>query len=167
MKKFVWLWNLFHYSLFRWEVYAGNIITYPIRKVLKSEHVRKKYAERGVENPEKIVFNTLNDPDNGVRVILAGTVIIVLTFLLLYGIVNTIIGLISLKMNLELNHFFAMLGGSMLINYFLLFQKNKYLNYFKEFKKMSKPEKNKYGWLSFLVVLSILSLTVISFINID
>lgn len=142
----------------------GNIITYPIRKVLKNEHVRKKYAERGVDNPEKIVFNTLNDPNNGVRVILAGALVNVLVFLLIYGIYNLIIGLLAIKMSLELNYLFLMLGGSMLINYLLLFRNNKYLVYFDEFNKMSKAEKNRYGWLSFLMVLLIIILTILSLV---
>ena len=159
MRKFVWFWNIFHYSLYRWEVYAGNIITYPVRKILRNEHIKKKYAERGVENPEKIVFSTLNDPDSGVRVFLAGALIVVLMFLLLYGIFNVIAGLFAIRINLELNYLFLMLGASILINYFLLFRRNKYMVYFREFAKMQKAEKNKYGWLSFLTALLILILT--------
>lgn len=164
MKKIIWLWNIFHYSLYRWEIYAGNIITYPIREILRNESVKKRYAERGVENPEKIVFNTLNDPDNGVRVILAGAFTIALIFLLLFSGFNIIIGLLALKVDLKLNYLFLMLGGSILINYLLLFRNNRYMSYFKEFKKMPKIQKNKYGWLSFLAVLFILALTIVSFL---
>ena len=52
---------------------------------------------------------------------------------------------------------------SLVINYLLLWRKNKYLDYFKKFDKESTFEKRKWGWISFGVLVGIVLLMIWSF----
>lgn len=164
MNTLVWFWNIVHYSLYRWEVYIGNIISYPIRKILGGKNLSEKYRRRGVENPAEIITETLNDPKYGVRVILAGGAVNIFMFFIIYSFYNLLKALKILDIDLTLIHYFILCGMALALNYVMLFKNDKYLEYFKEFAEMTSKKRNKYAWLSFLTLVVICIITVLSFL---
>jgi len=54
-----------------------------------------------------------------------------------------------------------------ILNFFLLFYKNKYLDYFKYFEAMSKEWKMKWKFISLGIVLSIVLILILAFNNMD
>lgn len=164
MDKMVWFWNLIHFSLFRWERYASRLFNYPVRRLLRNEKVKEQYAKRGVSNPEKLVVNAVNDPEIGINSILAGGQMYILICLIGLGVLFIYTAIVGHYIKIELLHVLAILIPSFAINYFALFKGDRYLKYFQQFDRMPKADKMKYGWISFLVVLSIWLFAIGSFI---
>jgi len=149
-----------------------NMFSYPIMFLLKNDKVKKQYAKRGVSNPEAVVKDALNNPRTGTNSIMAGIHMGGLLVMLEYSIFNIIQVIVGKSL---IQYFFkdatsvilfliVFLVPAGIVNYFLLFKEDKYLRYFKKFDKAFKGKSSKYGWLSFLIVLSFLLLIVLSFV---
>lgn len=164
MNKLTWFWNILHYNLYRWEVYASKCFNYPVKRFLQNRHIKHKYAQRGVDNPHELIDFATNDPKYGTNILIAGGASNLLMFLVVFSVFNLLRSVGLFDFYPKLVHYLLLAGLAATINYLLLFKNDKYLNYFKEFKKMSTIVKNRYGWLSFLTVLSIIALTVFSFL---
>jgi len=150
-----------YYFLNKWEVMTQNLFNYPILLLLRSDKVRKLYAKRGVENPEEVVKSAVNNPETGANSLIVGIHMGVLLVMLEYSIFNFIQVLIGKYLiqyffkNIMSFVFFIItfLLPAGIINYFLLYKKDKYLTYFKKFDKEFKNESCKYAWRSFFIVL--------------
>ena len=172
MEKIIWNWNMVYYFLNKWEVMTQDIFSYPILLLLRNEKVKKLYAKRGVDNPEDVVRNAVNNPKTGTNSIIAGIHMGGLLVMLEYSIFNFIQVAIGESL---IQYFFkdavsvvlfliTFLVPAGIVNYFLLFKKDKYLQYFKKFDKAFKKSSAKYGWRSFFIVLSFYLLIVFSFV---
>lgn len=64
----------------------------------------------------------------------------------------------------KIEFFILVLLPTFLINYFLLFHKDKYRKYFKEFEKKPKQRTRKWAWISYLVFLFSLLFFIGSFV---
>ena len=149
-----------------------NVFNYPIIFLLRNNKVKKQYAKRGVQDPEVVVKNALNNPRTGINSIIAGIHMGGLLVMLEYSIFNIIQVVVGKSL---IQYFFkdatsvilfliVFLVPAGIVNYFLLFKEDKYLKYFKKFDKSLKGKSSKYGWLSFLIVLAFLFLIVLSFV---
>lgn len=161
-----------YYFLNKWEVMTQNIFNYPILLLLRNDKVKKLYAKRGVENPEAVVKDAVNNPKTGTNSIIAGIHMGGLLVMLEYSIFNFIQAFIGESL---VQYFFkdvisfvffliTFLLPAGVINHFLLFKNDKYLKYFKKFDKAFKNNGRKYGWRSFFIVSFFYLLVVCSFI---
>ena len=161
-----------YYFLNKWEVMTQNIFNYPILLLLRNDKVKKLYAKRGVENPEDVVKNAVNNPKTGTNSIIAGIHMGGLLVMLEYSVFNFTQAIIGKSL---IQYFFkdvmsfvlflvVFLVPAGIVNYFLLYKKDKYLKYFKKFDKTFKNNSRKYGWKSFFIVMSFYLLVVISFV---
>lgn len=161
-----------YYFLNKWEVMTQNLFNYPILLLLRSDKVRKLYAKRGVENPEEVVKSAVNNPETGANSLIVGIHMGVLLVMLEYSIFNFIQILIG---KYFIQYFFKDILSFMffiitfllpagIVNYFLLYKKDKYLTYFKKFDKEFQNYSRKYAWKSFFIVLSFYLLLVLSFV---
>ena len=161
-----------YYFLNKWEVVTQNIFNYPILLLLRNKKIKKLYAKRGVQNPEEVVKNAVNNPKTGASSIIAGIHMGGLLAMLEYSIFNFIQIIIGKSL---VQYFFkdavsvvlfiiTFLVPAGIINYFLLYREDKYLKYFKKFDKTFKGNTAKYGWRSFFIVLSFYLLIILSFV---
>lgn len=161
-----------YYFLNRWEVMTQNLFNYPIQLLLRNDTVKKLYAKRGVENPEDVVKDAVNNSKTGTNSIIAGIHMGGLLVMLEYSIFNFIQALLGKSL---VQYFFndvisfvffliTFLLPAGIVNYFLLYKKNKYLKYFKKFDQAIKNNTRKYGWRSFFIVLFFYILVVFSFV---
>lgn len=161
-----------YYFLNKWEVMTQNIFNYPILLLLRNDKVKKLYAKRGVENPEDVVKDAVNNPKTGTNSIIAGIHMGGLLVMLEYSVFNFIQAFIGESL---VQYFFkdvisfvffliTFLLPAGIVNYFLLYKKDKYLKYFKKFDKAFKNNSRKYGWRSFFIVTSFYLLVVFSFV---
>lgn len=161
-----------YYFLNKWEVTTQNLFNYPILLLLRNDTVKKLYAKRGVENPEDVVKDAVNNPKTGTNSIIAGIHMGGLLVMLEYSVFNFIQALIGKSL---VQYFFkdvisfvffliTFLLPAGIVNYFLLYKKDKYLKYFKKFDKAFKNNSRKYGWRSFFIVSSFYLLVVFSFV---
>jgi hypothetical protein len=133
-----WLLNIVLYNLFRFEKATQNFISYPLIMILRNRKVKESYRKRGVVDPEKVVFKALDDPEFGVSSTLSGAHYMSLFFLLTYGIVNFVLGLLRSGIDLELPYFVLMAILSYGFPHWYSFRQNRYLKYFKDFEKLPK-----------------------------
>ena len=158
-------WNIVHYFVYRGNYKLHLWFNYInlVRWILIIPAVKRFYAKKGInilEEGEK----AFKRPDFGISSIWAGGFMYVLVFLIFFGLVIYIFGIIRLDYTLNLFHFFIILSIPFVVNYFLLFKQNKYLIYFKEFEKMPREDKKKWAWISFVVIISILLFFIGSFV---
>lgn len=84
-----------YYFLNRWEVMTQNLFNYPIQLLLRNDTVKKLYAKRGVENPEDVVKDAVNNSKTGTNSIIAGIHMGGLLVMLEYSIFNFIQALLG------------------------------------------------------------------------
>lgn len=161
-----------YYFLNKWEVMTQNVFNYPILRLLRNDTVKKLYAKRGVENPEDVVKDAVNNSKTGTNSIIAGIHMGALLVMLEYSFFNFTQALIG---QFLVQYFFKDVISFLLFlitfllpagisNYFLLYRKDQYLKYFKEFDKAFKNNSRKYAWRSFFIVSSFYLLVVLSFV---
>jgi len=155
LKKTVWFWNLVHYNIFIWENRVTNFIIFPFYKLLGTNYVKKMYAKRGVSNPDEIVKDALTSSNVGSNIVKAGGVMGALLLFICISIFQYYTGFFEKEINTNPIQLFIYGLIIIPINYFSLFKNRRYLIYFKEFDSLSKRDKTKYSWFSFVFVLVI------------
>lgn len=169
------IWNKFYFSIFSFEKFLSKLILIPISLIFRIKKIHDFYVKKGVANPEKAILNSLNNEKEGTNIIfshihIAGVIGLIecliinlfqIFFFDIYGIIfngrNWMIFAIVLT---------AIPG---LINHFLLFRNDVYLEYFKDFEKYSRSELKKIHFLSGLFYFTIIVSLFFSFffINIE
>lgn len=171
------IWNYIHYFIFLFE----NKSTYFFRKILSFIFypiVQIKFLKQGIEKRgssfkeiDKVAINTLNNPEYGKSITIAGLQmggLIIFVEYSLFNFLQAILGKSLIQYVWEDSLYTGIFIVSLLIipaiiNYFLLWKNDKYLTYFKEFEKEPKIIKQKWAWISFGVVASIVLLLIFSF----
>jgi hypothetical protein len=162
MEKF---WNIVHYFAYNAD-YKFHLFFNKINPVLyfyKLPFAKRHFKKMGID-PVIEINKAFKRSDIGLSSIFAGGLMYALVFLICFGLVNLYSAIVQIELNLKIYHFFAFILISIVLNYFLLFRRDKYLHYFKEFEKMEKTDKKKWGWISLGVVLIILFFSVGSFV---
>jgi len=159
------IWNIIYIFVYRLDYKLHLLFNYinPFRWIYFIPVVKRFYVKRGIDilkEGEKAFKN----PDFGLSSMRAGGFMGILIFLICLGVTSLFSGIFELGPYLKLYHFiiFSIIG--ILANQILLFRKKKYLKYFKEIESMPKEMKEKWAWISFLVVLVILFFGIGSFI---
>jgi hypothetical protein len=174
MKRIEWFWNMVYYNIYRCDARLRKLFDYlnPFYLINNIPAVKKFHAKHGVNDMNKFANRMLNNPKSGLSSIWAGSFMGGLLVLIGIGLLNvceTIIGRSIIRdVTKDSLHFIifavVLMGPTILINNFLLFRKDKYLNYFKEFEAMPNKKKSVYGWLTLLVVVLIFSFLIGSFL---
>lgn len=158
-------WNIIHYFVYKFD-YKLHLLFNKINPVYyfyKLPFAKKHFEKMGID-PTVETNKAFKRPDVGISSIRAGGFMYILVFLLCLGIANVFFGIVQQGLNLKLYHFIIFIVISLLVNQILLFRDKKYLTYFKEFEAMSKELKNKWAWISLIVIFSILLFGIGSFI---
>jgi hypothetical protein len=174
MKKIEWLWNVVYYNLYLLDIkisYLFNFIN-PIYWLNKIPAVKKYHLKHGVDDMNTLTNRTFNNPKSGLSSIWAGSAMGGLLVLVGYGLFNVVEAITNKpqintiwKDGLHFSlYFILLLLPVIIINNYLLFRKNKYLNYFKEFEKLTNKQRTTYRWVSLIVVVLILFFFIGSFL---
>jgi hypothetical protein len=173
MRNITWYWNMIHYCVY---LFFNNVFIWmnylnPLTYVSEIPGVKRFYAKRGVNDMQGLTRTVANNPKSGINSIHAAGLMGGLIIILLFGLFDCSQLLFSISLddlifkNQTNDTLFisTLITLSLLFNYFTLFKGNKYLEYFREFDEMDATEKNKYYWISFIVVLLIVSFFIFSF----
>jgi len=157
-------WNIVHYFAYRaeYEIHLWSNKINPILYLYKLSFAKKHFKKIGI-NPVNELNNAYKKPDVGISSFFAGNLMNALLFFIFLGVDWIYNGL---KKDFFINSIYVIiiLGViSLIINYFSLFRKDKYLKYFKEFDKMEHQEKKKWAMISLLVFFGVLFFLVGSF----
>lgn len=168
MKKVLLLWRRLHYNVFVLNKFTQtNIFGLPVLLLLRNKFIKEAYKRRGVQNPEKLVKKALVDPQRSTIIWLADIFMCLLIIVLLFTLLNfvsSIYGSLILGNLNKVVFLIICLVPSLVLNYYALWQNDKYLTYFTNFEKEPKSLKRKWAWISLAIILSIFSLLILSFI---
>ncbi len=157
-------WNIVHFFVYKIDYklrLAFNKIN-PVFYLYRLPFAQRHFKKMGID-PLEEVNKAFKRPDIGISSIFAGGFMYILVFLLGFGIVNLYSAVIQRELNLKVYHFIALVIISFIVNHFLLFKQDKYIDYFEDFEKMEKTEKWKWSWISLVVILIILAFSISSF----
>jgi uncharacterized BrkB/YihY/UPF0761 family membrane protein len=157
-------WNFIHYFIYKLD-YRFHILFNKINPIFyfyKLPYAKKHFEKMGID-PVIEVNKAFKRSDFGISSIRAGGFMYILVFIICFGLVNLFCALIQINIRLRLYHFIIFVIVSLIINYFLLFQQNKYLVYFNEFESLPKEEKIKWAWISLAAIIGIVCFFIGSF----
>ncbi len=173
MKNIELFWNIVYYGIYRFDVYLRYLVGYlnPFKAIHKIKGVQQYYSAQGVNDMNKLRNRILGNRESGISSIRSGGAIGGLLALIEYGLINVIqkiTGSNLIEKIWQTNtgfiiYLISLLLPVILINNYLLFQRNKYLKYFDEFDELGAKKKQLYSWISFLTVVFIVSLFFLSF----
>lgn len=167
MDKVLFFWKKLHYNVYRFNCFTQlYVFGLPITLLLKNKFIIKQYEKRGVKNPGEIVKKTLVNPKTSTVNWLTDGSMILLIAMIVFSMLNFITAIAGYMIwaNWQFLFYLILIGvPSVWINYQLLWKNDKYLTYFKEFEKEPKTIKQKWAWISFGVVTSIVLLLIFSF----
>lgn len=166
-KKLIWFWNLIYYNLFLFENKITNGVLYPFFALFKSDKVRELYNKRGVNDPDLIIKDALVNPNYGTNRIKANGIMGVIVLFFCLGFFCLYTGFYKERLNLTIFNLLIFGAIAFLINYYCLFKDKRYLQHFKEFNILSKADRLKYAWISFIFMLFSLIFLIGSFIYMD
>ncbi|WP_106914773.1 hypothetical protein [Chryseobacterium aurantiacum] len=167
MKDILLLWQKMHYNIYRFNVFTSiYVFGLPIMLLLKNKYILEVYKKRGISNPEKLIRRTISNPKVGTINWLTDGFMILFIALVCFSILNfiTITSGYVIWKDWSPLVFILLIGiPAIVINYFALWQNDKYLTYFKEFEKETRKMKRKWALISFSLVLGIFRLLIFSF----
>jgi hypothetical protein len=158
-------WNIVHYYAYKaeYEIHLSlnkiNPILYFYRFPFAKRHFQRMNIDPVIE-----VNKSYKNPNNGISIFFSGNLMNALLFFIFIGIDCIYSGI---KKEFFINNVYVIIFIaliSLIINYFLLFKKDKYLIYFKEFDKMEHHKKKKWAMISLLVFLGIMLFLIGSFV---
>jgi hypothetical protein len=157
-------WNIVHYFVYKldYKLHLSFNKINPVYYFYKLPFAKRHFEKKGID-PLVEANKAFKRPDVGISSIRAGGFMYILIFLLCLGVANFVTGIAQQGLTLKLYLFIIFVVISILTNHVLLFRNDKYLTYFKELDVMPKKLKKKWAWISFLVILGILSFVVGSF----
>lgn len=127
-----------------------------LHKLFNGETKHKEYVKR--------LDDAMEEPQFGVSSMIASGILYGLYFLLVFGTVNYLSGILKISFNLKFYHFVLMALPSTVLLYFLVFKNDGYLDYFKQFKKISKSNMIVLSAGYFFNVILIICYVILSFV---
>jgi hypothetical protein len=162
--------NLFYYNIFRFECYAQYVIGYPVSKLVKLVGLKENIERRArIKQPtydlDEYALSTLNDPRGGVSLLSSGMHVTVLVILALFTLLNLIGGIWRLGVPTFWTYgaIVSAVIGVVVSNFFLApTDRTKYLKDFREFEKRSRKQKRTDALVTFVLVIGIWSVFILS-----
>ncbi|MGE8555714.1 MAG: hypothetical protein ACN6OB_17485 [Chryseobacterium jejuense] len=173
------IWNYIHYFIFQFEIKATyffrNILNFIFSPITKIKFLKKDLEKRNssFKHIDDIALNLSNNPLYGKSIAFAGIHTGGLIILIEYGLFNilqTILGKAFMQFvwgpgnSYKWIFIIGLLAIPWIINEKLLFKNDKYLKYFDEFDKEPKEVRRKWAWISFGIIIGIITFFVLSFI---
>lgn len=159
----LWL-NIVHYCIYRLEKKRYLLFNKlnPFMLLGKIPTVKRKFEGEGTSH-EEVVNKIWTHQRYGFGIMISGGVLVILVFVILLAIFDMLNGLLKNPILFSLLPFVVCMVFAYLICHITVFQKDKYISYFKQFDKKSKKEKWKYGLVSLAFVVGTVSLWIYSF----
>lgn len=132
----------------------------PFNLIHKLPFQQRRYKELGIDIQTEI-DKAFGDKNFGLSMTVAGGVLLAVLFFFFLALINLFIALSGLDITLSLAHFIPCGILSVWLSYFYVFKNDKYIKYFDKFEKWTKPERRKYGWLSFIFLIFVLFLFIL------
>jgi hypothetical protein len=166
MIKNIELWlNILHYCIYKAD-YRLHLLSNKLNPFLivgKIPAVKRKLEEQGTSLKE-LGNNVWTDKRYGFGIMLSGGGLVIIIFLMIFSVNEIMNGLLNYPIKLSWRQLFVSCSVlSYIICHITVFQKDKYISYFKQFDKKSKQEKWKYGLVSLAFVVGTVSLWIYSF----
>lgn len=156
---------MIYYNVYLADIKMSRLFNYinPIFWFNKIPIIKKFFSKHGVDDMDEFANGILNSPKSGSSIIVAEFFMGILLALLDDSILTIIEIIIGRSLILDVtetsSHFIIFLVilvcPTVLINNKLLFNNDKYLDYFKEFDVMPNKKKLAYGWLTFFAIIFI------------
>lgn len=148
--------NILHYCIYKGYVKLNLLLDKinPFNLIHKLPFQKRRYEKLGIDIQKEINI-AFGNKEFGISVMVAGGAILGILFFLLMAVANILIRIMNLNITLTINYFIIFSLISLIICYFLVFKKDKYLEYFKKYERWTKAEKMKYGWISFCFVVMV------------
>lgn len=135
----------------------------PFMLLGKIPAVKRKFEEQGTTHLD-VVNKVWTDKRFGFGIMISGGGLVIIFFLMIFSVYEVLNGLLNYPIKLSWRLPFVICAGlSYIICHYTVFQKDKYIHYFKQFEKWSSREKWKYGLLSFSFIAGTITLFIYSF----
>lgn len=134
MKKVENYLNIIHFCFYRarYKLHLLMNKINPARLILKIPILKRRFERLGIDVCKR-VNETFENKEYGFSVITAGSALVLILLILFLAVFNILIKLLSENNTLSNIHFVICLGLSVILSYFFVFKKDKYLKYFKKF----------------------------------
>lgn len=159
----LWL-NIVHYCIYRVD-YRLHLLSNKLNPFLllgKIPVVRRKLEEQGTTQ-EEVGNKVWGNRRYGFGIMISGGGVVISLSFLIWGLVTIIASLFGIYFYIKLTHVIVYGVLSYLISHLTVFQKDKYVRYFKKFDKWTRHEKWKYGLSSFAFIVGAIVLWLYSF----
>lgn len=154
-------WNIVYYFIhradYRIHMFSNNIN--PILWLYRLPFARKHFEKKGVD-PDEELNMIWTSPKFGLGITIAGGFMVFFVVLFFFGVVNIFKLVSNIDFVLTTYHFLILLLLAYIVNHFLLFKKDKYLQYFKDFDNMPQKERIRWIWITLGVILCIITFSV-------
>ena len=163
MKKLEVSLNILHYCIYRAHYnlhLLANKIN-PFNLIHELPFQKRRYEKLGIDI-HKEINKAFSDKNNGLSIMVAGGVLFAVLFFLLFAITKILMSAINNGTVLSAGYFIAFGFLSLIVCYLFVFKKDKYLAYFKDFESWTKGENRKYGWISFVFIVAVFLMFLVS-----
>ncbi len=145
-----------HYKL---HLFANKIN--PFHLIHKLSFQKRKYEELGIDIHNEIDKAFVNK-EYGLSMTVAGGALIGILFFLFFAALNVLLKLLAENITQSAAPFIFCGVLSIVLSYFFVFKKDKYLKYFEMYEECGKAERSKSGWFTFAFVLLVFCLFILS-----
>jgi hypothetical protein len=155
--------NILHFCLYKlhYKLHLFANIINPFHLIHKLPFQKRKYEELEIDI-HKEIDKAFGNKEYGLSMTVAGGALIGILFFLLFAVFNVLIKILTENITFPAVHFLFCAALSVVLSYFFVFKRDKYLKYFEMFEAWGKAERRKYGWLTFAFVLLVFCLFILS-----
>ena len=134
----------------------------PFQLIHKLPFQKRKYEELGLDI-HKEIDKAFGDKVGGLSIMVAGGLLLAIEFFFFLTTIIILTGLIGQTIGLSIMPFLVSGVSAIIVSYFYVFRKEKYLYYFNKFEKWPKSDKRKYNYITIGFILVVFSLFIFSF----
>jgi hypothetical protein len=155
--------NVLHFCFYRahYKLHLLANKINPFRLIPKIPILKRRYEKLGVD-VYKEIEKAVGNKEYGLSMTVAGGALIGILFFFFFAVLNMLLKLLLGDITLSAVHFILCVVLSVALSYFFVFKKDKYLKYFEQFEGWGKVDKSKYGWFTFIFVLLVFCLFILS-----
>lgn len=159
----LWL-NIVHYCIHKldYKLHKLSNKLNPFLLIGEIPAIKKKFEEQGTSQKE-VVNKVWADKRYGFGIMISGGGLAIILFLMVWVVFLILNSLLKNPINFSWLPFAICMGLAYTICHFLVFQRDKYIGYFRKFDKWSKQQKWRYCLLSFAFIVGVIILFIYSF----
>lgn len=164
MKIFELFLNILHYFLYRID-YRLHLLSNRVNPFLllgRIPAVKKKFEQRGM-NQTEVVNKIWGDKRYGFSIVISGGALAIIVFFIVWTIFLMLNNLLKRPFSFSVLPFAVCMSVAYSICHLLVFQKDKYIQYFQQFDKWPNARKWKYFAFSLLFILGSIAFFIYGF----